>query len=572
VKPALERAGLAPSSPCALLAAICLAATACSRDTAIEMASIDKVEPAVVEQGDVLRISGAGFVEGPARVTLSGAFDPSGLVPPEHRVVVIEGLAVSERSIEAAISGVAMRALAAEPLRFDGRVGVEFPSALSSGPAHIAATSAPVTLDIRPAGSGVASAARRAREAEQALQLLGLSLVPTPEGNELLVGSVASGGLADKVGISPGDRLLAVDGVALSTPADLAGLRQDELHRFEVVSRGGRSQVFALRLSPLDPEAADEVTAILLTAIALGLFLAFAAPVRFSRGDDLAPRAVPLADAVPIAAIAVPIVSIPAISLLADARLGATALLFGGAAGGLVVTALYGTDRARDRVTAFCIRVAALAVVPALALAFGASFDVAGAVADQARARWGWTAWRCPFSLAAYLAAAALLWPEPSGPAAPPIARLGAWMAGVFSSMAIAAYGLGGWLVPWAPPEALTRDHGLLLSGIALFAAKTATVVLVARAFSRQGIAERRRRGTSSKRRLLFAAALAAASAAALGWEWADLPAEVASAGGILSAGVFFALAAAFWARLAFGLLQPRRAATVPKTSTPEPG
>ena len=86
--------GPAGPLPLAAIAALALAAAGCRQDAAIEMASIERVEPAVIEQGDVLRITGAGFVEGPARVTLSGAFDPSGLVPPEHRVVVIDGLAV----------------------------------------------------------------------------------------------------------------------------------------------------------------------------------------------------------------------------------------------------------------------------------------------------------------------------------------------------------------------------------------------------------------------------------------------------------------------------------------------
>jgi hypothetical protein len=545
-------------SKCAV--ALCLLLLGCTPDAAIEMASIERIAPSVVEQGDVLRIEGAGFVEGPARVTLSGEFDPSGLVPKEHRVVVVDGIAVTETSIEVPISQVAMAALAAEALRFEGRVTVEFPTALATGPSHIAATSAPLTLDVRPAGSGVASTARRAREAEQVLLRLGLSLVPTREGNDLLVGAVTSGGAADKVGISPGDRLLAVDGVALSAPSDLAGLGRDDLHRFELVSSTGRSQVIDLKLAPLDPDAADEVAAILLTAIALGLFLAFAAPRRAPNAEALAPRAVPLADALSFVAVAVPAIALPAISVLANYRLLATALLFGGATAGLVLYVLFGSGEARGRVASFSASLVALVAVPSLALAFGTAFDVAGAVVDQSHTRWGFCAWRSPFAFAAYLAAVALLWPSmrPSERTAP-IARLGAWAAGVFSAMAVAAYGLGGWLVPWAAPESLGSDGSLLLVGMALYALKTWTVLLVARSFSQAVAAERRRKGSSQKRALFALAGLALAFFASLFWEWAHLPSEVLSAFRILSAGLFFAFAAAFLSRLAFTRFSMRR-------------
>lgn len=539
-------------------AALLLAAAGCSGGAAIEMASIDRVGPAVIEQGDVLRIEGAGFVEGPARITLSGDFDPSGLVPPEHRVVVMEGTALSETSIEVPISAPAMRSLAAEALRFRGRVSVDFPSALPSGPAHIAATSAPMTLDVRPAGSGVASAARRSREAEEALGRLGLALAASPEGNELLVGSVVSGGLADKVGIAPGDRLLAVDGVALSSPADLAGLRQDEPHRFDVVSGSGRTQSFDLRLRSLDPTAADEVTAILLTAVALGLFLSFAVPFRLSR--PAGPGPIHPSGALGLAAVAVPVVALPAIAVLADVGHGAAAFLFAGAVGGLVLAAIYGAGPARRRAVLFLARLAAVLAVPALAAASGFALDVAGAVADQDGSRWGWTAWRCPFALLACLAATALAWPGAEAADSGALARAGAWTAATFTAMAIAAYGLGGWLVPWAPAGALAGDRGLLLAGTGLFAAKTWTVLAVARAFARHGVAERRRGGASLARPLLAAGALAGAFGLSLAWEWTGPPAEVGAAGRILSAGVFFALAAAFWAKLGWEHLSARRA------------
>lgn len=523
------------------------------------MAAISKIEPTVLEQGDVLRIEGSGFVEGPTRVTLSGAFDPSGLVPPLHRVVLVDGVSVSETSIEVPITGVTMRALAAEPLRFEGRVGVDFPTALAGGSTRISATSDTVRLDLRPAGSGIASAAQRNREAERILGRLGISLAPSPEGNELLVVSVRSGGLADKQGIAPGDRLLAVDGVALSSPADLAGLAENESCRFELVTGTGRTQVVNLRLAPLDPGAADEVTAILLTAIALGLLLSFAAPKVRDRAADPAARANPLADALGLGAASVPILVLPAVSILVGARTAATAALLAGAVAGLVVATLYSSAGARQRIAWFGARLAAIVAMPALAAALGSSLEVSEAVASQADARWGWHAWTDPFALVAYLAAAVLIWPERAqGAAVGPTARFGSWIAAVFTAMAIAAYGLGGWAVPGVPADALRGDVALLLAGIALYAAKTWIVLLAARSFARYGAAERRARPRGARRPLAAAAVLVAASGGALAWEWAKLPAELAAAGRILSAGVFFALATAFLARLALDRIAAR--------------
>jgi hypothetical protein len=552
-------AGRPLSRAVAVLAAV--AAAACAPSSGVEMAAIAKVEPSVLEQGDVLRIEGSGFVEGPTRVTLSGAFDPSGLVPPEHRVVVVDGVAISETSVEVPITGTVMASLAAEPLRFEGRVGVDFPSALIGGSTRISATSDAVALDLRPAGSGIASSARRVREADRILARLGVSLAPSPEGNELLIASVESGGIADRYGISPGDRLLAVDGVALAAPADLAGLRQDQSYRFELVTSTGRSHVAALRLAPLDPGAADEVAAILLTAIALGLLLSFAAPKVRSDAAFPGARANPLADALGLAAASVPILVLPAVSILTGARLSATAVLFTGAVGGLVVSTLYSRAGAARRIASFVARLAAILAVPALAAAVGSSLDVSEAVANQDGERWGWHAWTDPFALVAYVSAAMLIWPERARDASGgPAARFGSWIAAVFTAMAIAAYGLGGWLVPGMPAEALARDVPLLLLGIALYAAKTWLVLLAARSFSRTGAAERRKRAGSAKRPLAAAAILVGASGAALAWEWARLPAELVSAGRILSAGVFFALATAFLTRLVWERLAAARA------------
>jgi hypothetical protein len=523
------------------------------------MASISKIEPSVLEQGDVLRIEGSGFVEGPTRVTLSGAFDPSGLVPPEHRVVVVDGVAVSETSIEVPITGTAMSSLAAEPLRFDGRLGVDFPTALLGGSTRITATSGVVGLDLRPAGSGIASLARRVREADRILGRMGVTLAPSPEGNDLLIVSVKGGGLADMHGVAPGDRLLAVDGVALSAPADLAGLKENESYRLELVTAAGRSQVVTMRLAPLEPGAADEVAAILLTAIALGLLLSFAAPRTRGQGADPGTRANPLADALGLGAASVPILVLPALSTLTGARISATAFLFAGAVGGLVVSTLYSSSGARQRIAWFGARLAAILAVPALAAALGSALDVTEAVANQDNERWGWHAWTDPFALVAYLSVAILIWPERGRDAtASPLARLGSWIAAVFTAMAIAAYGLGGWLVPQVPADALQRDVSLLLVGIALYAVKTWVVLLAARSFARYGAAERRRRSDGAGRPLIAAAVLVGAFGATLAWEWAQLPAELVSAGRILSAGIFFALATAFLTRLLWDRLAAR--------------
>jgi hypothetical protein len=213
----------------------------CQTPTAPPLATVDAVEPAIIEPGDVLRLTGTGFVEGPARISFTGEFKPAGLAPPRHRTAYLGGTAVSTGLIEIPLSSSAIARLTEETARFTGEVDVTFPAAAALDAIHISARAAGISFEIRPAGGGVALAARRTREAK---------------------------------------RLLAVDGVALAAPADLAGLVVGEEHRFELVSSAGTMRSVALLVGPGKRLDRDVFTAIVLSSIALGLFLAFAAPTR----------------------------------------------------------------------------------------------------------------------------------------------------------------------------------------------------------------------------------------------------------------------------------------------------
>ena len=252
------------------------AMSGCESLPAATLASIDEVNPKMLEPGDIFEIGGTGFVEGPARISFDGQFDPHGMVGAVHRKIELDGTAVSDVLVQIPITNTVMSTLAVEPVEFTGKISARFPSALSMGETRIQAVSQIVSLDLRPTGGGVEAAARRTREAEVILDLAGISLTHSETGNELIVQSVTREGLADRQGIDRGDRFLSVDSVALASPSDLAGLDAEGLHTFEFLTVSGEIRAFKARLTSVNPLEVDEFAAILLTSLTLGFFLAFA--------------------------------------------------------------------------------------------------------------------------------------------------------------------------------------------------------------------------------------------------------------------------------------------------------
>jgi hypothetical protein len=511
-----------------------VALAGCQTPMAPPLATVDSVEPAIIEPGDVLRLTGTGFVEGPARVSFDGEFKPTGLAEPKRRTAYLEGTAVSTDLIEIPLSGSMIARLTEEPARFTGEVDVTFPAAAALDAIHISARAANVTFEIRPAGGGVARAARRTREAKRLLAGLGITLSESA-GDGLLVAEVAPESAAARAGIDQDDRLLAVDGVALATPADLAGLVVGEEHRFELVSSGGTMRSLELLVGPGKRLDRDVFTAIILSSIALGLFLAFAAPTR-RRIPHLAVGSMDAAGrAIGFGAVSVPLLLIPAASLLTRAGFGALLGLLGAHVLGLAALAFFSRERLPRRLLELVVHLAPAPLIIVAAWALSSAAGLTDIVSAQAAAPWGWHAWSSPFALALVLASVALLWPAVPRPekARRPLPIL-TWLTAIPAAAMLTALGLGGWLVPGVPYERLGESSALLALGCLVFTLKTWLVLLAARWLGSAGLPDRR---AAAQRPLLGwrFAILALAAASAFAWLWFDLPEAYRVAGQVLA-------------------------------------
>ena len=200
-----------------------------------------------------------------------------------------------------------------------------------------------VALEIRPAGGAIESEADRTREAEDILAALGVELFSGSEGDGLVVKRVAPDGLADRQGIDPGDRLLAVNGLTLAGPTDLAGLDPEETSSFEFLTESGAIREFSGQLVKAAPLKSDEFAAVLLTALLLGGL------PRLQRASSSAPSPGspgygrnPLASIVGTALLSTPLLLFPALVMLSRAEAAGTIFLICVAGVGVALSTLYG--------------------------------------------------------------------------------------------------------------------------------------------------------------------------------------------------------------------------------------
>jgi len=499
------------------------------------LATIDSVRPKLIEPGDVLLLEGTGFVEGPARVSFTGLFKPAGLAEPRYRAAYLEGTAVSLNLIEIPLTGGMIARLTEEPARFTGTIDVTFPAAAALDAIHISAKAEDVTFDIRPAGGGVALAARRTRETKRLMGSLGLSLTQVVGEDGLVVAEVVPESTAGRAGVRPLDRILAVDGVALATPTDLAGLTIGEEHRFEFVSAQGTMRSVKLTVGPGHRLDRDIFTAIILSSIALGLFLAFAAPSRH-RIPHLSIASVDaLTRAIGFGVISVPLLLIPAAGVLTRAGFGALLGLLGANVLGLTALAFFSKEPLPRRLVEFVVHLMPAPLIIAVAWALSSAAGLSDIVASQAAVPWGWHAWSSPFALALNFAAVALLWPTVSAPDkrnhSIPILT---WLTAIPAAAMLSTCCLGGWLVPGVPFDRLTESSPLLALGCLLFTAKTWLVLLAARWLGSVAVPDRRSLGRRPFLGWRFGA-LAIAAVAAFGWLWIDLPETYRVAGQVLA-------------------------------------
>ncbi len=508
----------------------------CGGQKTPSLAIVDEVAPDIVEPHDIIRIKGTGFVEGPARVTFKGMFKPMGLAPGKERAVHLDGTAGSTTLVEIPVTPLFMERLADEPTRFNGYVEIAFPTAATLDAVHIVARREQVSFEIRPAGGGVIQAAKRAQKAAVFLHKVGFVLSDSGNGDGLFVSRVTEGSQAAQAGVQLDHRLLAVDGISLTMLSDLDGIEKEKNHRFEFVSPSGIFKEVSLGALPQAHLDSDEFTAIVLSSIALGFFLAFIAPTRRFLSRPRTQMADPLAKAVGFGIASIPLLLIPAGAVLTGAGVQAAFFLGGINVLGLATIAFYDKGSPIKRLLHFLVHLLPLPIVVVVAGASGSAIGLWEVVASQQATPWGWHAWSSPFALGAVIATLTLLWPSTQSDSKPSrLVGMATWIAAIPLAAMVTTYCLGGWIVPGIPVNRLADNGWLLALSAFIFFAKTWAVVLIARWFNATGMKERRQREYRSSRLVPRFVALVIAAVLALAWVWVDLPDAYRVTGQILA-------------------------------------
>lgn len=516
-----------------ILCAVGAALSSCGKPSTVSLAAIDQLTPKIIEPGDVIRIKGSGFVEGPATVTFDGDFRATDLARTTRRTVSLEGNAISDEWVEIPMTASTLRRLTAQPTRFTGAVSVSFETVKSLGLVKVAADKEDVALDLRPAGRAIPHQARRERAATQFLSSLGMIMSTA---DELKVDQVVSSSRVDEVGVESGDRVLSVNGTTISNLAELADMVGQTQLRFELVSADGVMKTATIAVSSGAQLAGDEMAAIIFSSIALGLFLALVAPSRRRRSAQDAPSTDLLTRALGFALASIPLVLFPALAIVTKAGFGAFVLLFSAAALGLSALTLFAQGSTTSRLTALFIRLLPIPAALAIAGPIGSTISLWDLVASQHLSSWGWHIWSNPFALAAVITGMALIWPTAQyrSAAIPWLVGAGSWIVAIPTGMALTACCLGGWLIPGVPVAAMASDSWLLVLGVLVFFAKTWLVLFISRSLAAVGRVDRRaaHRGPDLAWRFVI---LVSTSTLALLWSTTALPGPLTAIGRVLT-------------------------------------
>lgn len=236
----------------------------CDRGRPPDLVELSSLTPLRVSAGDRLEIAGSGFPEGKnASVVFHGALYRPLAEPIEAHEIVARGRSIADDRLEVIVDEALEQAFTNEGLRaehttFKGTIRVRFDSS-SAGSPPVTGTLLGASVDVMPSGLSPEGAAARREAGHAVVQALGLEVAPGAD-ETWVVDSLDEGGRADRAGVQPGDRLLALEGVSILGAGDFRprpGLEVATLR----VEREGYSEPIPLQvdLSGLSPPALGEL-------------------------------------------------------------------------------------------------------------------------------------------------------------------------------------------------------------------------------------------------------------------------------------------------------------------------
>lgn len=256
-----------------------------SRDASPNLLELTDLNPHAFEVGDRLTLSGSGFPEGrAASVTFHGDVFRAGQSPVRDVTIVASAAASDPHAITVTVSPELSRefcgASDAVHATFRGATSAAF-QARDSGAPPVRGTLDGVILDVNPAFVSKAATLLHEAEAERFAAYAGMAVVHAEDRDVLRIDTIDPEGRAARAGLLPGDTLLELDGVRLTTLADLIPAPRTRLSRF-TVRRGDEKTpaTFAVDVSGFQPGSPSELApAATLLGLAVAVLLLFASPL-----------------------------------------------------------------------------------------------------------------------------------------------------------------------------------------------------------------------------------------------------------------------------------------------------
>lgn len=244
-----------------------------------QLLAVREIIPREVEAGDLVSISGSGFLPGKmARVTFRGTLFRPGRHPSRGAEISASARATGAERLELAFDEATQALFSGAGERsahttFDGDIEVAFPAG-APGAAPASGVLQHATLDVRPSET----ASVDDREGKRLLAWIGVKAAA--RGSGLLVEAVEPGSRAEAAGMVTGDLVTRFDGVLVGSAADMVPPPGERWAT--IVVRTGRDAREETRVVAMDgfrgAPPAELLGAALIALSALGIVGLFAAP------------------------------------------------------------------------------------------------------------------------------------------------------------------------------------------------------------------------------------------------------------------------------------------------------
>lgn len=259
------------------LLALVLLLGGCRSEVVEGLVRVTDAVPEEAEQGDRLELTGEGFPQGKeADIRFAGQLHKPGqravTVALRAKGTVLSPTRIEVRFTDEVISQFCGRADAAVPATFVGNFDVAFTASGASGPLVVSSLKGR-TLTLRPPTQRAARTIELERASADLLRFAGMEA--EVQNRRLTLRKVNPGSPAEQAGLSAGDTVLSIDGMAVRMQSDLVPSADDVTQL--VVLRGTQRLERPMSIAGLHPHLSAELERVLraMALFSLGLMALF---------------------------------------------------------------------------------------------------------------------------------------------------------------------------------------------------------------------------------------------------------------------------------------------------------